>query len=242
MEFISFRQKVDVYSWFQQNKQHKRLQQRCEKEKGPLLSLNWLVNWLYITTKQKMFSKNKKNEGEVEEEEIIDLTKFKGAKEVARRYYQDLGACQGDQWNDNVMQSYLTNFEKADLTFPQLWSREKLFECANKVAVDDRIVFPPVAKSTEKNSRISRRNSETICGKSNRKPNTILKEKNANNYLAGCIFYSEPVHLRSLKRSKSMTSSQQLHSQHGNRLPPVNPRGLRNRVNSMSSTNISLNN
>ncbi|KAK3728172.1 hypothetical protein QZH41_006803 [Actinostola sp. cb2023] len=49
-----------------------------------------------------MFSKTMKNEAGFVEEEIIDLTKFEGAKEVALRYYKDLGACQGGQWNDKL--------------------------------------------------------------------------------------------------------------------------------------------
>ena len=124
----------------------------------------------------------------VVERKIIDLTSIHDALQLAQKYYKEIGISDGEHCQDNKMKSYLADFVKADLTFPKLWPKEMLLECANELAVKECVV-PPVTNNNEKLlAERNRRISQNTQGKHVRIATDLFH-----------VFYSDPVKLKRRK-------------------------------------------
>ena len=98
------------------------------------------------------------------------------------------------------MKSYLADFVEPDLTFPKLWSKERLLECANELAVKE-CVIPPITKSKAKISHDKEgQENEKILVESNRQ----ISQKTQGQHVRIAtdlfhVFYSDPVKLKRRK-------------------------------------------
>lgn len=149
-------------------------------------------------------TKNRKNAKESQQNKLIDLTKLDDAKQVANNLIQDLRNYDADK-----IQTHLNKFENADLTFPKLWNKEKLFQNANRIAYDESRI---ARGSKSARSITSTGNTKKQHGGQFQKRETNFYERaedlvGGQQFFSGCVFYSEPV---SLKRERRINSGKLL--------------------------------
>lgn len=141
-------------------------------------------------------AKNRKNATELQQNKLIDLTKFDDAKLVANSLMQDLR-----DYDAKRIQSHLNRFENADLTFPKLWNKEELFRSANSIAHDE----PRIAHSTVQSARslTSMPNrTKQLDGQCQKEHSNVYKREDliGRQFYFGYVFYSKPVSLKNANR------------------------------------------
>lgn len=135
-------------------------------------------------------TRHKENKQEIQENKLIDLTKMDDAKKLANRLIEDLR-----DYGANRIQTHLNRFENADLTFPKLWNRERLFHSANRSAHNEQRVTKSAVKAT--NRRLAANGKQVVFGE--RQMSNAYRGDCVRQFVTGRVFYSEPVHLKQVR-------------------------------------------